>query len=68
MDLDPAVEPELDAFSLFLPLPYRVSLIIVLGMRFCPGRRDLADLRDRCMGMGSELALSARHQDCMNLC
>ncbi|KAI9674460.1 MAG: protein-ER retention protein [Caeruleum heppii] len=32
MDGDPAVEPELDAFSLVLPLPYRVSLIIVLGI------------------------------------
>ncbi|KAI9728972.1 MAG: protein-ER retention protein [Chrysothrix sp. TS-e1954] len=31
MDGDPAVEPELDTFSLILPLPYRVSLIIVLG-------------------------------------
>ena len=31
MDLDPAVEPELDSFSLTLPLPYRVALIIVLG-------------------------------------
>ena len=31
MDLDPSVEPELDSFSLILPLPYRVALIIVLG-------------------------------------
>ena len=31
MDLDPSVEPELDSFSLTLPLPYRVALIIVLG-------------------------------------
>jgi hypothetical protein len=31
MDGDPSVEPELDSFSLFLPLPYRVALIIVLG-------------------------------------
>ncbi|KAI9744079.1 MAG: protein-ER retention protein [Claussenomyces sp. TS43310] len=28
MDGDPAVEPELDSFSLTLPLPYRVALII----------------------------------------
>lgn len=33
MDGDPAVEPELDSFSLFLPLPYRVALIILLGMQ-----------------------------------
>lgn len=32
MDGDPAVEPELDGFSRVLPLPYRVALIIVLGM------------------------------------
>ncbi|KAK5170813.1 hypothetical protein LTR04_003241 [Oleoguttula sp. CCFEE 6159] len=31
MDGDPAVEPELDSFSLFLPLPYRVAFILVLG-------------------------------------
>lgn len=31
MDGDPAVEPEVDTFSLFLPLPYRVAIIIVLG-------------------------------------
>jgi hypothetical protein len=31
MDGDPSVEPELDGFSLYLPLPYRVALIIVLG-------------------------------------
>ncbi|KAI9832431.1 MAG: hypothetical protein M1819_004420 [Sarea resinae] len=32
MDGDPRVEPALDSFSLFLPLPYRVSLILVLGV------------------------------------
>ncbi|EAT88996.1 hypothetical protein HBI56_037470 [Parastagonospora nodorum] len=32
MDGDPAVEPELDGFSRVLPLPYRVALIIVLGI------------------------------------
>lgn len=31
MDGDPAVEPQLDAFSLFLPLPYRIAVILVLG-------------------------------------
>lgn len=31
MDGDPAVESQLDGFSLVLPLPYRVALIIVLG-------------------------------------
>ncbi|KAI9739559.1 MAG: protein-ER retention protein [Cirrosporium novae-zelandiae] len=32
MDGDPAVEPELDSFSVVLPLPYRVALILVLGL------------------------------------
>ena len=31
MDADPALEPELDTFSLILPLPYRVAVIFVLG-------------------------------------
>ena len=32
MDGDPAVEPELDTFSLILPLPYRIAVIVVLGI------------------------------------
>lgn len=32
MDGDPAVEPELDSFSRTLPLPYRVALLVVLGV------------------------------------
>ena len=32
MDGDPAVEPELDAFSLIFPLPYRVAFIFILGI------------------------------------
>jgi len=32
MDGDPAVEPNIDGFSRVLPLPYRVALIIVLGI------------------------------------
>lgn len=32
MDGDPAVESELDGFSLVLPLPYRVALTVVLGV------------------------------------
>lgn len=32
MDGDPAVEPELDGFSLILPLPYRVAIIFVAGV------------------------------------
>ncbi|KAI0136444.1 EXS family protein [Xylariales sp. AK1849] len=32
MDGDPAVEPELDSFSLTFPLPYRVGFIVVLAV------------------------------------
>ncbi|KAK3942189.1 protein ERD1 1 [Diplogelasinospora grovesii] len=32
MDGDPAVEPELDSFSLTFPLPYRVAFIIILAV------------------------------------
>jgi hypothetical protein len=32
MDPDPVEEPQLDAFSLALPLPYRVAIIAVFGM------------------------------------
>lgn len=31
MDEDAAVEPELETFSLILPLPYRIGVIFVLG-------------------------------------
>lgn len=31
MDGDPAVEPQLDSFSLTFPLPYRVAFIVVAG-------------------------------------
>jgi hypothetical protein len=33
MDGDPAVEDQLDSFSLTFPLPYRIAFIVVLGMR-----------------------------------
>lgn len=32
MNGGPAVEPELDTFSLLLPLPYRVAISLVLGI------------------------------------
>lgn len=31
MDGDPAVDSELDGFSLTFPLPYRVGFIVTLG-------------------------------------
>jgi hypothetical protein len=31
MDGDPAVESQLDSFSLTFPLPYRVAFIVILG-------------------------------------
>lgn len=35
MEANPAVEPALDTVSLLLPLPYRIAVILVLGMRHC---------------------------------
>jgi len=32
MEGDPTVEPELDTFSVILPLPYRIAVIVVLGI------------------------------------
>jgi hypothetical protein len=62
MDGDPAVEPEVDSFSLVLPLPFRVAIILVLGTQIeivC----HVAD-SSRCMGLGLELALLACCQNC----
>lgn len=50
MDGDPAVESELDAFSLFLPLPYRIAVIVVLGK--APFFQDLGrPLTKSCTGV-----------------
>lgn len=53
MDLDPSVEPELDSFSLTLPLPYRVALIIVLGVSPCPEGRMLL-ISSKLFGRGAQ--------------
>ena len=60
MDGDPAVEPELDGFSRVLPLPYRVALIIVLGMSaiFELPYNPLLTFNYRHLGMGSQPTLS----------
>lgn len=42
MDGDPAVEPQLDSFSLTFPLPYRVAFIVVLGKKNAPPSCRLA--------------------------
>jgi hypothetical protein len=53
MDGDPSVEPELDSFSLFLPLPYRVALIIVLGSDNCPIARTILSNSKQASGHGA---------------
>ena len=50
MEADPAVEPALDTVSLLLPLPYRIAVIFVLGMRHCDLDRVCA-LADRIAGV-----------------
>ena len=66
MDGDPAVEPELDNFSLVLPLPYRVAIVLVLGMPIIVATSEglLIDLR--CLGMGLEFTLPFASQNCIN--
>lgn len=59
MDGDPAVEPELDSFSLTLPLPYRVALIIVLGMASCDEMLLERD-RNQLLMCGQEYGLGAQ--------
>lgn len=69
MDGDPAVEPQLDGFSRVLPLPYRVAMIIVLGVwapsRFQPStsRAGLITPTRRYLGMGSQPPLPLAHQN-----
>ena len=50
MEADPAVEPALDTVSLLLPLPYRIAVIFVLGMRQC-GLDRLCALADGIAGV-----------------
>jgi hypothetical protein len=55
MDGDPGVEPELDAFSLILPLPYRVAIILVAGKPSCADSVRIEEIAepDRRLGLGS---------------
>ena len=57
MDGDPAVEPELDAFSLYLPLPYRVAFILVLGRMSStlPHCHDLRLTISQVFGLGGSI-------------
>ena len=50
MEADPAVEPDLDTASLILPLPYRIAVIFVLGMRHC-NLNFLCALADKTAGV-----------------
>ena len=63
MDGDPGVESEVDSFSLFLPLPYRVAIILVSG--WCASWERRAHLADtiRHMGMGIQSSISPPRQD-----
>jgi hypothetical protein len=59
MDGDPAVEPELDSFSLTLPLPYRVALVVVLGITPLLFLTDEILTVGRRLGVGRKSALSS---------
>ena len=66
MDGDPAIEPELDNFSLVLPLPYRVAIVLVLGMSiyFVASEVLLTNLRR--LGLGLESTLPFASQNCIH--
>lgn len=64
MDGDPTVEPELDAFSRVLPLPYRVAIILVCGrIPSGPGLHMVVLTLSRNLGMGAQPALLVLGQD-----
>lgn len=64
MDGDPAVENELDTFSVILPLPYRIAFIFVLGLYHLARKREAWPLTPfRSLGMGFEPAVSQLPQD-----
>ncbi len=70
MDGDPAVDPELDTFSLYLPLPYRVAFIIVLGMLTQPVTFNMRLISPRDLGLGLESSLlvcSQNRPSCTNI-
>ena len=65
MDGDPFVEPELDTLGLFLPLPFRVAIILVLGTPL--GHIPWFNLTlSRRLGLGRESPLSTplKHRSC----
>jgi len=54
MDGDPTVEPQLDSFSLFLPLPFRVAVIIVLGISVCEYLSTYTLINTQASGLGAQ--------------
>lgn len=63
MDGDPAVEPELDTFSLSFPLPYRIAFVLVLGMTHALDICQPANVMDRYLGVGPQPTLPLNTQD-----
>ena len=60
MDGDPAVDSQLDTFSLYFPLPYRIAIILVLGTEnscACPVVTLATNWAARRLGLGSESSL-----------
>jgi hypothetical protein len=62
MDLDASVE--FDSFSLALPLPYRVALIVVLGMSLDSKLQAVLTSRS-CLGVGRKSSILSTCQNRM---
>lgn len=68
MDGDPAIDSELDTFSLCLPLPYRIAVIFVLGMnKLCalPFSSSVRLIYFRSLGLGPQSSLLNSRENSM---
>lgn len=67
MDEIPVLEPELDTFSLILPLPYRIAVTFVLGTSASLQNDDFKTdslLLSRRLGLGRQPPLLVHTQNC----
>lgn len=65
MDAGADVRAELDAFSRFLPLPYRVAIILVAGKLYRGCLLGSITESGRRLGLGSQPAIFRCYRYCM---